>query len=704
MPASVLLPTQPQLLVARNTPFINRDLSWLQFNERVLAEARLASNPLLERIKFLAITASNLDEFFMIRLASIQRGIQNAHRRDPQREAYLVRIRDHLMSGIAAFGRKQADTLDTISHALGPYQVTLVRRSKPNDSTYALGKKIFSEQILPHLSAPENFSVHQLSNLENLQMAVISDFSLWIKIPKNLPGLYISHQNQKTHAFFLDDLLMTHMAQALQIRPSLTILRLTRDGDIRLDIEKEDSESIPDAIQSGLKVRDRGRPVRLQYLGSIPEKWSQRFSHHLKLLPTQIQPAPHSLCLNNLWSLYNHSNIANPDLRYSKFKPYLTTSFKDPPSVFERLKQRDILLHHPYDSFDNFVTFIQAACSDASVEAIYLTVYRVDTLSKVIDAIKKVAKKKKIRVMIELRARFDELNNLRLADELRSAGVEVGFGFGKLKLHAKVALISRKEADGIRYYTHLSTGNYNATTAQAYTDLAILTANQEIGVDAKHFFDRLIDQQTPTNFKQLVSAPNRLHRLLLNLISQEVEAARRGQKARIVAKVNALVDEAVVGSLYEASQAGVEIDLIVRGACSLIPHVKGLSERIRVISLVDKYLEHSRIYYFGHSKALYLSSADWMPRNFFSRLEIAFPILDPRIYHYIENTIIPTYLQDNVKARELGAEGNWKKRSKSSGPEKKLFRAQEHFETLSTERYVNTSLSLRSKLEPAVTS
>jgi polyphosphate kinase len=291
------------------------------------------------------------------------------------------------------------------------------------------------------------------------------------------------------------------------------------------------------------------------------------------------------------------------------------------------------------------------------------TVYRMDAVSPVIKALKKAASKKIVRVIIELRARFDELNNLRLADELRSAGVEVAFGFGRLKLHAKVALITRKVDGQTRLYTHLSTGNYNAATSRQYTDLAILTANQEMGRDARHFFDKVWNAEVPNSFKQLVSAPSRLHRKLIQLIEAETEAARKGQKGRIVAKVNALVDKAVIEKLYQASTAGVQVDLIVRGACSLVPGVQGLSENIRVISVVDRFLEHSRLYYFQSSQVMYLSSADWMPRNFFSRLELAFPILDPLIYRYIVEILIPTYLSDTAKAKELTPIGTWKKRA-----------------------------------------
>jgi polyphosphate kinase len=697
---SVLLPTQPSLLIARNSPFIHRDLSWLQFNERVLAEARLNSNPLLERTKFLSISASNLDEFFMIRISSLNRGILAAQKTNPQKEAHTTRIRNNLLEAVLGFGRKQADTLDLLAGSLAQEKIHIVRNAKPGQESFEIGKTFFKDKILPTLFLPEPFDIPDVYSLSNLQMAAIHD-RFWFKIPKSLPAAYVhTSKSGETYFFFLDDLLLTHLSETFDYQSPLVLIRLTRDGDLKVDFEKEDTASIPDVIQSGLRTREKGRPVRIQYLGTPDPALLHRLAHRLKFLPAQIQPAPRSLVLHGLWSLFQHPLSSWEKIQSPKFTGFIPESLSSSARIFEQLKQRDYLLHHPYDSFDSFVTWIKTACADPKVERIEQTVYRVDALSPIMGELKAAAKRKKIRVLIELRARFDELNNLRLADELKKAGVEVGFGFGKLKLHAKIALVTRIENGAPTLYTHLSTGNYNATTAQTYTDLALLTSNPEIGADARHFFDTVWMGKVPTQFRQLVSAPLKLHKKLLTLIDSETEAARGGKEARIFAKVNALVDQDVIQKLYDASNAGVSIDLVVRGACSLIPGVKGLSERIRVVSIVDRYLEHSRIYYFGTTKALYLSSADWMPRNFFSRLEIAFPVLDPRIYRFLEQVVIPTYLLDSVKARELSPGGLWKKRSAKlpQGPivpwllERKSIRAQSLFEELSTTKYKGTLL------------
>lgn len=669
-----LLPTTPNLLVDRHRPFIHRDLSWLQFNERVLAEARLASNPVLERSKFLAITASNLDEFFMIRLSSLGRSIQQARRTDHRLEQSLTRIRSNLLAAVSRFIEKQVEALDSIGSDLQMANISLVRRAAPETLEFNLGRQIFVDQILPALDAPQNFSIPQLATLENLQMGVIAGPDLWLKIPKTLAQVFI-HKTDRWYVFFLDDLLYTHLPQAFSLKSPPALLRLTRDADVSVDLRDEDSESIPDVMRSNLRTRDKGRAMRIQWAGDLSSGVIQRAIHFFRLDSAHAMPAPFSLCLNGLWALYHQipENEETKALRFPPLQSFNLAPTLHAPDVFEKLKAKDYILHHPYDSFDSFVGWIQQACEDPQVELIEQTVYRIDSLSPIIDALKAAARIKKIRVVIELRARFDELNNLKLTEELRAAGVEVSFGFGRLKLHAKVALVSRREGDQLALYTHLSTGNYNAQTARQYTDLAIITSNPEIGLDARHFFDAVCAGKIPTNFRQLVSAPSKLHRKLMSLIQAETEAARAGRKARIVAKVNALVDDTLVEQLYEASRAGVQVDLIVRGACSLIPGVKGLSENIRVISIVDRFLEHSRIYYFGDSRALYLSSADWMPRNFFSRLELAFPILDPKIYRYLVEVIIPAYLLDTVKAKELMPQGLWRKRTQS------FIRPEDHF-------------------------
>lgn len=690
------LPTLPSLLVERNKPLIHRDLSWLQFNERVLSEARQAGNPLLERVKFLSISASNIDEFFMIRFASLIRSISTHVRRHDRRKfVRLRRIRGAILEAVAKFGAKQAEALDLLAAELQQENIYISRQTKPDDLAFAIGKRLFDERVLPNLGAPEPFSANQLQTIENLQIAVIFNGDLWFKIPKSIPSVLWAKDDDSSriYIFFLDDLLATHLGSTFRQASEPALVRLTRDSDFTVDLEEEDTESIPDVVLSGVRTREKGRPMCLFYSGNVSSKLFIPFESVLKLGPGQILPAPQTLCLQGFWSIVNQlpdETKRKPNLTHPPLRSMIPKPFHTPAKLFEALKERDYLFHHPYDSFDGFVAWIQAACEDPDVTMVEQTVYRMDALSPIIEALKAAASKKKVRVIIELRARFDELNNLRLTEELQKAGVEVGFGFGKLKLHAKIALVTRKEGEELKRYTHLSTGNYNAATARQYTDLAILTSNAVIGEDARYFFDSVLNAEVPTSFQKLVPAPGKLHRRILSHIESEIKAAQTGKSARIFAKVNALVDEGVIESLYRASQAGVKVDLVVRGACSLIPGVKGLSENIRVISVIDRFLEHSRIYYFENSKVIYLSSADWMQRNFFSRLEVAFPVLDQRIYKYLEQVVIPAYVADTVKTKELTPQGTWKKRPTQHG--KQLARSQFYFEELAANEYRETAL------------
>jgi polyphosphate kinase len=583
-----------------------------------------------------------------------------------------------------------------LSSSLEEFGIRIIRQSNPGEPEYIEGKKIFEEKVLPKIRTPESFSYAKLNQLENLQSAVIFPGDLWIRIPRSLPSMYLAETpNAKGEMwfYFLDDLLATYLWPGSEDwTPGF--VRLTRDADFTLDFGDTDPESIPDVVMSRLSHREKGKPIRLQFFGNLDPNFIEKCRTALRLTEPQVLSAPQTMYMHGLWTLVNQvppEFAKEPTLRYPLLQSKIPIPFRNTKEIFSRLKERDYLLHHPYDSFDAYVEWIKAACEDPNVESIEQTVYRTDAVSPVVELLKKAAKTKKVRVVIELRARFDELNNLRLADDLRNAGVQVSFGFGALKLHAKIALITRKEADGMHAYTHLSTGNYNAATARQYTDLAILTANKEIGSDARHFFDSIFKGHVPSTFKQLVVAPTRLAKRLETHIQEEAEAAKLGKKARIVAKVNALVDDGIIESLYRASQAGVKVDLIVRGACSLIPGIKGVSENIRVISIVDRFLEHSRIYYFENAKKIYLSSADWMPRNLFSRLEIAFPVLDPKIYSYLEEVVIPAYLSDNAKAKELTHQGTWKKRSikRNDSPN---FRSQVLFRELAVRDYKGTPL------------
>lgn len=683
----MMLAKLSKILSNPDEPLIHRDLSWLQFNERVLNEANDKKNPLLERLKFLGITASNLDEFFMIRYSSLEQEIQS----NPENKQ-TKRIQKEVLEVAALFSMRQAQTLDSLIRGLSKNGIQIDRTIQSGTSSDKIAKEIFTTEILPHLSQPELYLEDQIKSLQNLNVAFLFEDRLFIQIPSNLPLIFWKQRSKKKiSAFFLDDLLLKYLGTSLGIDKQPAIFRVTRDADVKVNLE--DTGSVPDSVLSKIKDRERGQPMRVQYGTESPEKTIRNIQKVLGLSKAQMIPVNHSLFLGGLFKFASQvtkkSRFAKT-LAYPRLRSRVPLLLRDTKTLYKTLRQRDYLLHHPYDSFGAYENFIEAAVLDSKVISIAQTVYRVDALSKVTDLLKQAARKKKVEIVIEPRARFDELNNVKLAEELRAAGVEVHFAYSSLKLHAKVALVLRNEKEGVRAYTHLSTGNYNATTARQYTDLAIMTADKNIGEDAKVFFEAIKSGKAPKEMKVLTLAPIDLHRRLKSLIQEEIKNKKQGKDARIFVKTNALVDPKIIQDLYRASQAGVKVDLNVRGACSLIPGLPSMSENIRVISIVDRFLEHSRIYYFESSKSLFLSSADWMPRNFFSRLEIAFPVLDKRIFAYIKEVVIPTYWNDHVKARELEANGEWRKRK----PSKKLkgHRAQFIFEKLANRNYKKTPL------------
>jgi polyphosphate kinase len=690
--SEIKVPTLSYLLLDPAKPFIHRDLSWIQFNERVLAEARSRDNPLLRRLKFLSISSSNLDEFFMIRFASLLRSLSAT--KEEEKRANLARVHGTVLESVRTFGIRQHRTLEVMRRECAEHKIYLHLRLPASHPQYARGRRLFEEKVLPHLVVKNDFKYPSVTELSNLQFLAYVRKDLFFEVPRAVPPLFFERDEGSVHVFFLDDLLLSHLDAMLPLKEKPGVIRITRDADFTVDLSDSDPESTPDLIRKNLGSRDRGRLVRLQYAGHFPKDFIQEAADSLKLDLRQCFKAPGTLCLHGILGIANELSDEYrklPELTAPPLRSTLPIPFEPGhlENVFATLSATDFVLHHPYDSFDAYIAWLAQACADPAVTMIEQTIYRTDSVGQIVATLKTAAKTKKVKVVLELRARFDESNNLRVADDLRSAGCEVRFGFGALKLHAKVTLVTRKEGDKTVRYTHLATGNYNAKTARLYTDFSILTGNAEIGDDARHFFDAVFKNEVPTNFKQLVTAPTKMHQKIRTLIKAETEAAKAGKKARIFAKVNAMVDEKITEDLYTASQAGVQVDLVVRGACSLIPGVKGLSENIRVISIVDRLLEHSRIYYFQNTEVVYLSSADWMPRNFFSRLEIAFPVLNKRIYRFMEEVVIPAYLRDNQKARRLTNRGTWV-RTPHAGTE---HQAQVYFEELAANRYADTPLA-----------
>jgi polyphosphate kinase len=693
------LPTLSYLLLDPSRPFIHRDLSWIQFNERVLGEARNRANPVVRRLKFLSISASNLDEFFMIRFASLLRSLSASKTEDTR--ANLIRVHGTVLESVRTFGIRQARTLEVLRGECAEAQIYVHLRLGANHPQFERARRIFQEKVLPFLETRNSFSYSNISELQNLQCLAFVRKDLFFEVPRSVPPAFFERDGKEVHIFFLDDLLISHLDHMLPLKEKPGVIRITRDADFTVDLSDSDPESTPDLIRKNLDSRNRGRLVRMQYAGHFAKDFIQEAADSLKLDLRQCFKAPGTLFLHGMLGIANEISDdypKNPEISSMPLHSTVPLPFQKEhaPKLFESVSKLDYVLHHPYDSFDAYLNWLEQACIDSDVVQIEQTIYRTDSVSKIVELLKTAAKSRKVKVILELRARFDESNNLRVADELRGAGCEVRFGFGSLKLHAKVTLVTRKEQGSLVRYTHLSTGNYNAKTARLYTDISILTANKEIGEDARHFFDAVFKNEVPSNFKHLVTAPTKMHQKIRTLIKAETEAARAGKKARIFAKVNAMVDEKITEDLYIASQAGVQVELLVRGACSLIPGVKGLSENIRVTSIVDRLLEHSRIYYFENAETIYLSSADWMPRNFFSRLEIAFPVLDKRIYRYLVDTVIPAYTKDTLSARRLSPRGTWLRPLKAETP----IRAQTFFENLAENYYAGTPLTEMPNGEP----
>lgn len=691
MPDSQKLPTRSYLLENPSVPIIHRDLSWLQFNQRVLREAIDRSNPHLKRLKFLSIAASNLDEFFMIRMASLLKEIQNAKTDD--KKSSLIRIYETLLEHIELFNGKHNRTLKLLQRQLKKVSIHIHTAMKDKTSpAYTIGQNLFNEQVLPHILPRSQFKYSEISNLKNLQSLVYCNDDFWFELPTQLASVYSYENDSELHFYFLDDLIRTFLNVPITTKSQIGILRITRDSDISTDLSSDDPESIPNIVRKNLTGREKGKLVRIQYCGQFPLDFFDNCTHALKLEKRQVFKHEPTLCMHGLLSRIAklpESILSQPGNNNTPLVSLIPKPAQNIKGIFNTLKNADIVLHHPYDSYEAFENWLVESCYDENVVSIEQTIYRTDASSRIIQAFKDNARKKKIIVVFELRARFDEWNNLSLAEELKASGVKVAFGFGKLKLHAKITLVSRKEHNQLVRYTHLSTGNYNSKTARLYTDIAILTCQNEIGNDARHFFDSITKGEIPTSFQKLVVAPALLHQKIRSLIKDEIQAAQNNKPAYILAKVNSLVDDKVIEDLYKASKAGVKIDLIVRSACSLIPGVKGLSENIRVFSIVDRFLEHSRIYYFKSQEAMYLSSADWMPRNFFSRLEIAFPVLDQKILRHFSDIVLPAYLEDNIKSQRLTPKGVW---VKNKSHRQQRLRVQFYLEEIAKNNYQGTPL------------
>jgi polyphosphate kinase len=675
--------------VTESPLFINRELSWLAFNERVLEEAADPSTPLLERVKFAAIVAANLDEFFMVRVAAVKRAVEEEDTTadpaglTPAEELSAIRQRAH-----ALVVSLYALVNDTLRPALAAARIRLLTVAELEPSRRAAVTTFFSEAVLPVLT-PLAIDVSRpfplLSSLSlNLALRLEpapgeSDRRLAIvQVPGVLTRLVsVAGGEGYTHVL-LEDVIRAHISQLFPGQTILesTVIRLARDAELELD--DEGGRTHLEVVEREVRRRRRSDIVRLEVESSASEELIALLRDQLDLGPEEVYPIPGPLDLRVLFGL---TELPGFDaLRDPPLQPASVLGDEEQTNVFDVLNDRDVLLHHPYDAYDPVVAFVAQAADDPDVLAIKQTLYRTSVGSPIIAALQRAAERnKQVTVLVELTARFDEERNIQWSRALEQAGAHVIYGVRRYKTHAKICLVVRRTANGLRRYVHLGTGNYNERTARVYTDFALMTSSPSIAEDASAFFSALTGYSDPPRLKKLVMAPTHLRPRFVKLIERERRRAESGLPAEIVAKMNSLEDQEIIKALYAASQAGVVIRLNVRGICALRPGVPDISETIEVISVVDRFLEHARIYYFlnGGDEQVYLSSADWMSRNLDKRVELMFPVENPG-HKSVVLYALRAMFRDNVKARCLRPDGTYER--KGCAPGEQAFRAQQHLQ------------------------
>ncbi|HTW25194.1 MAG TPA: polyphosphate kinase 1 [Candidatus Baltobacteraceae bacterium] len=653
--------------------FLNRHFSWLQFNERVLEEARDAANPLLERVKFLAITASNLDEFVEVRLAGLLQQVEQGSS-DPGPDGRTQEeVLTELVKRIHAFVKDQYTCWrEELVPALAEesIRVRCLEELRPAAKEYI--EEFFVKTVSPLLTPVTVDPAHPFPHVLNKALCLAfllkrkrrgsqQTYVGVVTVPRALPRLVLIPSAEGTVEYiFLHDIVhafadrLYHGYEIL----SAAAFRVTRNSNLYLT--EEESRGLLESVDQQIHRRRKGAAVRLEIEAGADQEIIDRLALNFRLAPWQVFRTDGPVNLSRLFQLYDQT--PRPDLKYHPFVAREVTLKPGPSSIFEMLRSRNVLLHHPYDSYSTVVRFIESAAQDPNVLSIKQTLYRTSENSPIVRALIEAAAKKEVAVVVELKARFDEASNIRWARNLQEAGVQVFYGVVGLKTHCKLSLVARREADGeTRRYAHLGTGNYNPSTARFYTDLSLLTSEPGITSAVHHVFDYLTAYSERPRYTPLFVAPLNLGKNFVNLIDREAAHAKAGRPAFIVAKMNSLLDEKIIHALYKASQAGVQIELIVRGACALRPGVRGLSSRIRVRSVIGRFLEHSRIYVFGNGgkTEIYLGSADWMQRNIYERVEVIFHLRDQELHQRILTEVVTPYLADTQKTRVLLASGEY---------------------------------------------
>src|SRR5438874_1653006 len=662
--------------------FTNRELSWLEFNRRVLEEAQDPTQPLIERVKFLTIFSSNLDEFFEIRVAGIKQQIESE------------------TSHLGPDGLSPTDTFNGIQRVvrelvaaqyalwneellpeLAKNGIRIPKMADLSARRAAWTHRYFQEEVFPMLTPLAVDASHPFPQLLNKSHNLLvraktqrggERLHAIVQVPRVVPRLIAMPRGKGEEPWvyiYLASLIKQHIGELFPglILDGVHAFRVTRNSDLYID--EEEAENLLRTIEHELRRSSRGNAVRLEVEADCPKDFRDLLLKFFSLTEADVYKVDGPLSMTHLTPLVTNDAFAN--LRDRPFQPARDPALTPHVNIFEVMRRQDVLLHHPYESFDPVVELIEEAAQDPQVLAIKITLYRTSGDSPIVQALMNAAAAgKQVTALVELRARFDEAANIQWARQLEEAGAHVVYGVVGLKTHCKALLIVRRDADRLRHYVHLGTGNYHPRTARIYTDFSLLTCEPELTEEVAVVFNTLTGLAGYPGLKKLLVAPFDLHKRLISLIDRERDHALARKPARIIAKLNALVDQQIIEKLYEASCADVTIDLVVRGICCLRPKIPGLSENIRVFSIVGRFLEHSRILYFENAgqREVFLSSADWMPRNFFRRVEIAFPVEQPSLRDEIIDEILPKFVHDRVKARELQPDGSYR-RLKPEGKE-----------------------------------
>jgi polyphosphate kinase len=657
--------------LSNRAPLLNREASWLKFNWRVLEEALDLRNPLLERVKFLAISASNLDEFFEVRVGGLLQQLEDGHNSVTPDGLTMMEERDLIRDATHEFVQEQYSCWnDRLLPELTEQGIRVLSIGELDQAARVFVDDYCERELDPLLTPVTVDPSHPFPRVINKALCVALllrrrrrsslTYTGVVTVPRSLPRLVRLPSQGTIDYIFLADLVVHHaerMYQGYDIISSAAF-RVTRNSNLYL--QEEESRNLLESVRAELHNRRKGDAVRMEIESEANPEIIERLGTVFELDPWQVFAVNGPVNLSRLFNIYDAAE--RPDLKFRTYVPRELRLTAKSHDLFEELRRHDVLLHHPYDSYDAVLGFIQSAADDERVLSIKQTLYRTNEHSHIVPSLMAAAAHKEVTAVVELKARFDEASNIRWARDMEDAGVQVFHGLVGLKTHCKLALLVRRDPDGVtRQYAHLGTGNYNATTARIYTDLSLLTADPEITRAVHDVFSFLTAYAEHPSYGPLMVAPLDLAEKCISLIEREAEHSRQGRPARIIAKMNALLEKNVIQALYRASQAGVDIELIVRGMCALRPGVRGLSDRIRVCSILGRFLEHSRIFCFenGGEQEIYLGSADWMNRNLHERVEVMFPLKNPLLRDRVMHEILAAYLADNIKVRLLQSDGRY---------------------------------------------